>query len=71
MKKKNFKTKTKKHKNKNKNKNNTKQKNKNKKKKMCRFCLIILEHTNLGKRNTVCYNFLLKWKKKYTSFHPV
>ena len=41
------------------------------KKKMCRFCLIILEHTNLGKRNTVCYNFLLKWKKKYTSFHPV
>ena len=31
---------------------------------MCGFCLTILEHTNLGKRNIVCYNFLLKWKKK-------
>ena len=30
---------------------------------MCGFCLTILEHTNLGKRNIVCYKFLFKWKK--------
>ena len=35
---------------------------------MCGFCVIILEHTNLGKRNTVCYNFLLKWKKNTPRF---
>ena len=45
----------------------TKKKNNNIKK-MCSFCVIILEHTNLGKRNTVCYNFLLKWKKNTPRF---
>ena len=39
-----------------------------KKKKMSGFRLIILEHTNLGKRNIVCYNFLLKWKKNTPRF---